>query len=367
MAGVEGFWSRLPEYGRQRELDPLGLSAIHEAAADVLLPYVSGRTRRAEDYLWVLVGLRWAGPSSATDFSIWEGFERFEKALKLSWFHEGRRTAGFTGVEAVRDHYDEGRTDLEFKLVSNQRAQGLLGAYLRSLRDARLVETRSLRLSNTGRALIDGIDFSWRGEVSSYGWLANAFRRARDGFSSGVFRDLGRSLFDPEAMRDAAAAIRSLGASPAWQRAAKMLKASTARSQVAAVGDDLARFCKRATGAFWSTLEAPDRKIGRIDTGRLWTGAWRAAVFRSNGMAPLRGPFELFLSAVARRPRPALIQLHETVWDRRGHKVPWIRAVSGKIQVRPDIALKTPPLEAEWDLRWSVVDELVRRTDWKPK
>lgn len=367
MAEIEGYWSRLPEHGRQRELDPLGLSAMHEAAADVLLPFVSGRTRSAEDYVWVLLGLRWAGSISGTDADIWEGFERFEKGLKLSWFHERLRRAGFTGVEAVRDHYKEGRTDLEFKLVSNQRAQGLLGAYLRSLRDADLVEARSLRLSTRGRALIDGIDFSWKGEVSSYGWLANAFRRARDDFSAGVYRELGRSLFDPEAMQDSAAAIRSLGATPAWQRAAKMLKASPARSQVAAVGDELARFCKRAIGTFWSILESPDREIGRIDTGRLSTASWRVAVFRSNGMAPLRQPFETFLSSVSRWPRRALIQLHEAVWERRGHKVPWIRSVSGKVQVRPDIALKTPPLESEWDLRWSVVHELVRRTEWKPR
>jgi hypothetical protein len=51
----EAFWSRPPDFGRGREQDPLGLSSLHEAAADVLLPLLSGRTRKAEEYIWVLV------------------------------------------------------------------------------------------------------------------------------------------------------------------------------------------------------------------------------------------------------------------------------------------------------------------------
>jgi hypothetical protein len=34
------------------------MSALHEAAANVLLPYISGRNLKAEEYLWTLVGLR---------------------------------------------------------------------------------------------------------------------------------------------------------------------------------------------------------------------------------------------------------------------------------------------------------------------
>jgi len=67
---IEGFWSKPPEHGRNRELDPLALSTLHEAAADVLLPFLSGRTWKVEDYLWVLIGLRWADELSATDGEI---------------------------------------------------------------------------------------------------------------------------------------------------------------------------------------------------------------------------------------------------------------------------------------------------------
>ena len=63
----------------------------------------------------------------------------------------------------------------------------------------------------------------------------------------------------------------------------------------------------------------------------------------------------------------ALIDLHEAVWERRGHQVPWIRVSNGKISVRPDVALKAPPQEGEWDLRWVVAHELIRRTGWRPR
>jgi hypothetical protein len=136
---IDGFWLTPPSYGRSRELDPLALSTLHDAAADVLLPFLSGRTRSAEDCIWVLVGLRWASERASADTEIWDHFEIFEKALKLNWFHNGLRSE-YSGRDAIRGHYGAGRTDLRFQLVSNQRSQGLLGAYLRSLRCGELVD-----------------------------------------------------------------------------------------------------------------------------------------------------------------------------------------------------------------------------------
>jgi len=139
---IEGFWSKPPDYGRSRELDSLSLSTVHEAAADVLVRFLSGGTWRAEDYLWFLVGLRWTGEHSATEIEIWEYFANFEKALKLSWYHQGS-AAGFRGRS--RALLPVARiSNSSSQLASNQRSQGLLGAYLRSLREAGFVEHRSL-------------------------------------------------------------------------------------------------------------------------------------------------------------------------------------------------------------------------------
>jgi hypothetical protein len=362
----EAFWSKPPDFGRGREQDPLGLSSLHAAAADVLLPLLSGRTTEAEEYLWVLVGLRWAGEQAATDKEIWANFEIFEKALKLNWFHYGRHS-GFAGVEAIKKHYGEGRTDLDFQLISNQRSLGLLGAYLRSLRRAGLVERRTLELGgNDAHALIDSVTFSWRGSISSYGWLANTFSRAQDGFSRSTYTELGRRLFDRSDMRDVAAAIKAFGPRPAWRKAAPRLATSNGKQILAGVGSDLAVFSRRATNAFWCLLHSGGRSASAIDAGRLRQHAWREIVFRSTTMQGFREAFDQFLSEIESYPTRALIQLHCAIWKRRGHPVPWLRRNKAKVNIRPDIAIKLPPGEAEWDLRWAVAHRLIRQTSWRP-
>src|SRR5262249_39803152 len=105
--------------------------------------------------------------------------------------------------------------------------------------------------------------------------------------------------------------------------------------------------------------------IPPLEPGGLRSRGWRDVVFRSPALRPLREPFDRFLLDARRRPRRALIELHSAVWERRGHPVPWIRAANGSLQVRRDIAMKTPPVEADWDLRWTVAHRLIGRTGWK--
>jgi hypothetical protein len=366
MMTFEAFWSRPPDFGRGREQDPLGLSSLHEAAADVLLPLLSGRTRKAKEYVWVLVGLRWAGEQAATDNEIWANFEIFEKALKLYWFHCGHRR-GFNGVDAIKKHYEAGRTDFDFKLISNQRSLGLLGAYLRSLRKAGLVKDRTLSLEeNAAHALIDSITFSWRGTISGYGWLDRTFARAEEGFSRKMYKELGRRLFDRDDMRDVAATIKTLGQRPEWRKAAPRLATSNDKQILAGVGNDFAYFSRQATKAFWCVLKSGERSPSDVQPRRLRQLAWREIVFRSATMQGFREPFDKFLSEIGLHPRRALIQLHCEIWKRRGHLVPWIQLNNGKAQIRPDIALKLPPAEVEWDLRWAVAYRLIGETGWRP-
>lgn len=363
---IEGFWSKPPDCGSNREQDPLGLSSVHEAAADVLLPLLSGRTRNAEEYLWVLVGLRWAASQATTEIEIWAKFEIFEKALKLHWYDKGRRSR-FAGVDAVGNHYLAHRTDLDFKLISNQRSQGLLGAYLRSLRNAGLVKPGALALTDAGRSLIDRVVFQWAGKISGYGWLARTFSRAQEGFSRRAKVELGGYLFDPDNMRDVASSITALGQRPSWRKTASELAPSDKKRPLAEIGNDLANFSKRATETFWSALELSERSLPVVQPGRLHQRGWREIVFHSPTMQNFREPFDEFLSEIGRNSRRAFIQLHAAVWARRGHPRPWIRLNNGKIQVRPDIAIKVPPPEADWDLRWTVAHGLIQQTGWKPK
>lgn len=54
------FWNRPPSRDPQRTVDPLGFDALREAMADKLVPLLTGATRDADEYLWTLIGLRWA-------------------------------------------------------------------------------------------------------------------------------------------------------------------------------------------------------------------------------------------------------------------------------------------------------------------
>ncbi len=83
-------------------------------------------------------------------------------------------------------------------------------------------------------------------------------------------------------------------------------------------------------------------------------------------MQLFRDPFGKFLSEIGRNPKRALTQIHCEIWKRRGHPVPWIRLNNGKVQIRPDIEIKLPPREAEWDLRWAVAHGLIHQTRWRP-
>ncbi len=79
-----------------RAVDPLGFDALREAMADELVPLLTGATRDADEYLWTLIGLRWAHEStgSSVDATIFnQGFAPFERALKQYWYKSGKRVA----------------------------------------------------------------------------------------------------------------------------------------------------------------------------------------------------------------------------------------------------------------------------------
>ena len=139
---------------------------------------------------------------------------------------------------------------------------GLLGAYLRSLRDAGLVQRRSLKLEdNSTHALIDGVPFWWNGGISGFGWLKRTFARVEAGFNRSVLVELGRRLFSRADMHDVAARIKALGPSPAWRKAASRLGALNQKRVLAGVGSDLGVFCRRATNGFWELLRSRGQSV----------------------------------------------------------------------------------------------------------
>ena len=232
-----------------------------------------------------------------------------------------------------------------------------------SLRNAELVERRTLRLNDLGRALIDDVKFEWKGKISGYGWMERTFNRAQKEFSRDIYHKLGSALFDPDTMRDVAKAIYRIGSNPSWKCISNQLTSSN-KQLIAEVGSDFARFSKHATRFFWSLLTNPGASVEQIKVGALRAHDWRNVAFQSAGLHPLRESFDNFLKN-NRYMKHALIELHEAVWALRGHPFPWINASNGK--VRPDISIKHPPTESNWDLRWIVAHKLIHQTGWKPQ
>ena len=359
-------WIAAPE-NDGREVDPIGLSSLHDAAATVLLPWITNRTRSAEEYLWALLGLAAGAAQGHADRDIWAYFEGFEKALKLFWYVELGQE-GFSGVEAIREAVLASRRDLEFTLLSNQRSNGLLGAYIRSLQRAGLVEVGSLRVSSAGQELLWPESLRWSGDLSR-GWQFG-FRRFQERLAKPWGRNaklqLGRKVFGAVEMSDAAAAIRALGQTPRWPRAAVYM-ASVNKQRIARRGRQLLRFLQTTANAFYEFLEDPEAPIRRPTTAGLTdAGFWRAIWEKGDAGAP----FAEFVALVARHPartKAALTELHHRIWRSRGHEDFWIEPDGRGWRLRPDLRYARPRRQStEWDLRWDVCWRLIRQTHWRP-
>jgi hypothetical protein len=369
MPDLTCFWVASPEPST-RETDPIGTSALHEAAAGVLLPLVSGRTQQAVDYLWVLVGLETASRYVHTDTEIWRFFARFEKALKLYWYEAQVRTS-FDGIRAIKVAAANRILDLDFRLLSHQRSQGILGAYIRSLRRAGLIETGSLQLTAAARGLVQPLAFQWTGALTR-GWQRH-FARAHESLSptTPIGRDtleiLGQKVLSAPEMVGTVAAIRELGKDPLWRQAASRLKSWPQKETVACCADPLLRLLRAMTEAFWRLLEEPQAPLHVLPLANLADLGWLKAI---RGRESSRDPFAEFMNHLRRSPRAtkaALIDLHRAVWKARGHDEYWVENRGGQIHVRRDLQYALPLSQAtdNWDLRWSVSYQLIRQTHWR--
>ena len=202
------------------EIDPLALSAVHDSAADEVLPFIVAPDRRAHDFPWVLVGSVGGRGRRALmrDLGALRDLrEGPETAWRLLW----RRATRFTGIDAIRRHYEARRTDLSFKLVSNQRSQGLLVPICGRRKRCGAGRSAVIVADRGGRgAVANGAVPGWHGANKGTAG-ANAFDCPCGGIHEAGARELGAALFDPEPMRLVAAAIRQHGRVAAWRHVAR--------------------------------------------------------------------------------------------------------------------------------------------------
>jgi hypothetical protein len=143
------FWNKSDKC--ERPGDPLGFDALREAMSDCVVPHLTGGTNHADDHLWVLVGLRWAHgeKGNKVDADVWEQFRKFERALKQYWEKFTKRH-DYTGKDEVVEWCKDDRPTVFQPIFKNERAGGLLGSYIASLRVIGLVDKSALALTKVG-------------------------------------------------------------------------------------------------------------------------------------------------------------------------------------------------------------------------
>jgi len=363
------FWNRPSDRELPRSVDPLGFDALREAMADKLVPLLTGATRNADEYLWTLIGLRWAreatgSPIDATIFN--QGFALFERALKQYWYKYHRRVSG--GINVVSKICAEAQPDVRRTILVDQRATGLLGSYIVSLRGMGLIEKASIRVfDDASEPVLAGVKFS-----PSRDWKSNwgSLKRAFDGVTLGpAKRRLGIRLFGagtPEMMRAAQAAFAKPSAASWVQVARQPLDAEQARLAKASAA--LVQLEAAALNAFGELLRgermlpaATAKTLKSLATATLDANPFPSSWGDEN---PLYLAIRGALSKLRRGngAETVLLGLHLEI-TRKVRKVdPWMLSLG-----------EEPPGFERWrpgtgtnDFRFGNLRNLLKQTHWRP-
>ena len=361
------FWNKPCKMSTERPSDPLGLDTLREAMADVLVPSLSARTKYAEDYLWILLGLKWARAEAGSplDADIWRHFARFERALKQYWF-KLKIHPDFQGKREVTKRCENrDRPDLETPILLNERNTGMLGAYIVSLRSIGLIEEQSLALTKSGERLVDGLEFSLNmRDSSSWAALARCFKAVR--FGNERFATLGRTLFSGSSpsMKSAALACRKRPSAADWVGLVGSGVLSSEQKIIARAANPTVLLERSMREGFAELLEG-ERKMG---AGLRATMTNRARKLLSLKASPWKFDDERWIAmdaclralASGRSMEAALFDLHVTVAkDFRGNP-PWLSAVGG-----PSSEIAFEPEQRKPDYRFRNLRRLVQQTRWR--
>jgi hypothetical protein len=299
--------------------------------ADKLVPLLTGATRDADEYLWTLIGLRWAheATGSSIDATIFsQGFAPFERALKQYWYKFRGRVSG--GITVVKKLCDEAQPDVRRPILVDQRATGLLGNYIVSLRRMGLVQKDSLRVVEDAadRLLVD-IRFappgSWRSS-----W--DALKRAFSGIDlKSARRRLGHRLFAGESpeMTRAARSVLTRPTAQSWARVG-LRNLDSEQARLAAATTALIPLESAALVAFGCLLRGEKAlpPSNRKALHSLAAATRDADPFPSiwGGSHPLRSVIRDALSSLARgrAPADALLRLHIAVIREVRQAEPWL-------------------------------------------
>jgi hypothetical protein len=351
-----------------RSVDPLGFDALREAMADKLVPLLTGATRDADEYLWTLIGLRWAraATGSSVDATIFgKGFAPFERALKQYWYKFRGRTSG--GINVVKKVCEEARPDVARPILVDQRATGLLGNYIVSLRGMRLVQQDSLHVldDSADRLLLDTMFAPPRSWASSWSALNQAFGGIE---LTSARQRLGGRLFGDgsQEMSRAARAVLARPKAEAWARTGRR-ELDGEQARLANATTTVVKLEAAALDAFGELLRGG--KVLPASTRRslrsLAAAARDSDPFPSSWPAgsPLRSAVHDAMSSLAcgRDPAATLLRLHVVVTRDVRQTEPWLLHL-GEI---PAGFQRWRPGTGVPDFRFRNLRALVRQTRWR--
>jgi hypothetical protein len=360
---LTAFWNKSHSRDRERAADPLGLDSLREAMADCLVPHLTGGTRHAEDYLWILVGLRWARASAGTrvDAAVWEQFRIFERALKLYWQRFTPRR-DYLGKRKVTElcRPDRARPSVNQPILTNERATGLLGSYVSSLRAIGLVDLDTLA---SDEKIIRGIDFHASTRTfTSWAALRAGFRTVESSIK--VRRAaLAPRLFGDDAMRRAAAAYLGRTQASSWSKCDLTTFTSEQRR--------VARACPLVLDVEALMVEAFSKLlVGATTLDAKTRNALRAAAAKARTHEPMPDKWMRHGIAVAidaawvrlgrgDEPEPVLLKLHHDVTKKVRGNDAWIRELGehSLIEFRPSSTGR--------GFRFENLKRLVSQTRWQ--
>ncbi len=233
------FWTSPPKDEEPLPVDPLGLDVMRDELADRLVPCLTSRTKRHEDFFWTLVFIKWAASEPTHEARV-AAFLRYERWLKLLWAKYGSE-AGFAGSRRAKvQSQEDGAPLVAYKrLLKMPQSQGMLGAHLAPLRSLGLVvESESLELTDgparndSGAALVMAIDPDPpRLRDGKWSDWKRDFDGVREHFAGGDFRRRLRNLMAKKmpVLDGALASLRyPAQGTQQWTRAAKHMPSGLA-------------------------------------------------------------------------------------------------------------------------------------------
>jgi hypothetical protein len=191
---TNSFWTKPPSGESLNPSDPLGLDSMRTQIANKLVPCLTGRVTRHEDFFWTLCFIEWASHEKEEKSRV-ESFLQYERLLKLWWAKQG--LTGFSGTNEAHDQVQKsGEPKINgLPLLRHQRAQGLLGAHLGPLREMGLVQSGAIELEECGKHSLGGID-EGLAQFKEGDWnsLDRVLRRTKQHFTTRFENSIRESL-----------------------------------------------------------------------------------------------------------------------------------------------------------------------------